>query len=100
MKKETCKCPQCGSAAFIWNAGPAKGGAGTAGKRDGVPWWLDGELLLVIVDESYGPRQHLVRVNADRDQFAFVNPATGDHDFAYTANDISWWATLDETLFE
>ena len=82
-------------AAITWNLGPANGGEGTAGNRNGVPWWWDGDLLLVVVDTNGGPEVSLVRVSADGDQLAFLDAATGDDNFGYTPEDVAWWAKLD-----
>lgn len=97
--------PTCGdrSAAaccvsLFWNPGPAQGGGGTSGIRDGVPWWWDGDLLLVVVETNGGPFVRMVKVNADGDQLGFWDPDTGDDNFGYSAEDIMWWAKIEESL--
>jgi hypothetical protein len=88
----TCSVP------LVWNAGPARGGGGTAGKRDGVPWWWDGDLLVVVVECRGGPHVAMVSVYADEDKLDFVDPETGDFSFGYLPDDVSWWAKIEESL--
>ena len=86
------------SASLVWHAGPANDGGGTCGIRHGIPWWYDGDLLLVIVETTGGREFSVVRVSADGSQLSFANAATGDDDFGYMGGDISWWAKLDENI--
>jgi hypothetical protein len=86
---------------LVWNPGPAEGGGGTAQEHSpspDIPWWQDGDLLLVIVERNDGPEVSCVRVHADGDMLDFSNAATGDFDFGWTDRDISWWARLDGIL--
>ena len=85
---------------LTWVAGPARGGPGTAGTHhsDGYGMWWDGDLLLVIVETAGGREISLVRVSADGDQCSMNNPNTGDDDFEYSPQDVSWWADLSESL--
>ena len=84
-----------------WKRGPAQGGGGTAGKRDGCPIWRDGDLLLIVVNTIGGGSVFLCRVNSDGDedwdQLSFVDPETGDEYFGYYEDDIDWFAVIDET---
>lgn len=84
-----------------WNPGPAISGGGTAQEDahdSSIPWWHDGDLLLVIVERNDGPEVSCVRVHADGDMLDFSNAATDDFDFGWTDRDISWWARLDGIL--
>jgi hypothetical protein len=86
---------------LVWHPGPAIGGGGTAEHEDDATnrsWWYDGQLLLVIVERNDGPEVSTVRVHADGDMLDFSNAATGDYDFGWTDQDISWWAILDDIL--
>lgn len=90
--------PTC-SATLVWHAGPANGGEGTAGLRDGDPWWDDGDLLLVIVDVVGGREMRLLNVHADGpESLDFSDPETGNFDFGWTDRQISWWARIKESL--
>lgn len=73
-----------------WISGPARGGEGTAGSRDGVPWWWDGDLLLIVVNTRSGPEISLVRMNADGDQISLDDPETGD-DIGRSPDEIAWY---------
>jgi len=84
--------------ALTWHPGPARGGEGTAGIRDGVPWWWDSELLLVVVETRGGPSVSMVQVHADGDELGFYDPETGDDLWGYSAEDISWWTKIKEAL--
>ena len=86
------------SAELVWHAGPANDGGGTAGIRDGIPWWQDGDLLLIIVDTNKGPNVSLLQVNADGDQLSFLDPETLDDNFGWTDREISWWARIEKSL--
>ena len=86
------------SVALTWHPGPARGGEGTAGSRDGVPWWWDSELLLVVVETRGGPSVSMVQVHADGDELGFYDPETGDDLWGYSAEDISWWTKIKEAL--
>lgn len=81
-----------------WIEGPARGGTGTAGKRNGIDYWWDGDLLLVVVDTNGGPETFLVRVYADGDQLAMHDPYTQDDNFGYSPSDVSWYAKVDKAL--
>ena len=85
----------CCSAFLMWVRGPANGGGGTAGIKDGVPNWWDGDLLLVVVETNVGRDVSAVRVSADGPHLSFVNAGTGEDDFGWGSEDISWWAKLD-----
>lgn len=82
-----------------WNPGPANGGGGTADdpnqeKHEHGHYWLDGQLLLVMVGEEVST----VRVHAGDFGVEFANAATGDFDFGWTDQNIDWWAILDDVL--
>lgn len=77
-----------------WFPGPAGGGTGTAGRRDGSHWWWDGDLLLVQVETNLGVEMTMRRVQADGGHLSFVDPVTGDDDFGYMGDDIMRWAKL------
>ena len=90
-----------------WHPGPAVGGTGTVlpglWPQPGDPpqqWkWWDGDLLLVVVD-LYSTREiRMVRVSADGDHLAFLDPHTQDDDFGYGSEDIAWWAKLGPDSF-
>jgi hypothetical protein len=94
----TAACAVSRAVALTWHPGPARGGEGTAGIRDGVPWWWDSELLLVVVETRGGPSVSMVQVHADGDELGFYDPETGDGLWGYSAEDISWWARIKEAL--
>ena len=85
---------------LVWHPGPANGGGGTA--QDERPeakhsWWWDGDLLLILVELQSEDFVRLVRVNADGDLLCFQDPDTED-DVGYSADDISWWAKVMDSL--
>ena len=80
-----------------WKPGPAQGGGGTAGKRDGCPIWHDGDLLLIVVNTKGGRSVFLSRVGTDGDQLSFFDPETDDDNFGYWDGAIDWFAVIDET---
>lgn len=85
---------------LVWHPGPAIGGGGTA--QDEHPeaknsWWWDGDLLLILVELQSEDLVRLVQVNADGDLLCFQDPDTED-DVGYSADDISWWAKVMDSL--
>lgn len=89
--------PSSCSVELVWHPGPARGGGGTA--QEHYPeakfsWWRDGDLLLIVVGKDF---VRLVSVNADGDHLSFEEPDSRD-DIGYTAEDISWWARIEESL--
>ena len=85
---------------ITWHPGPAIGGGGTAQHEhpeSKYSFWWDGELLLIVVELQNEDFVRLVRVNADGDLLSFQDPDTED-DVGYSADDISWWAKIDEWM--
>ena len=85
---------------LAWHTGPAKGGGGTA--QDEHPnskgsWWVDGDLLLIVVELQSEDFVRLVYVNADGDTLCFQDPDSQD-DIGFGPDDISWWARIEESL--
>lgn len=92
--------PQLVRRDLVWHPGPAIGGGGTA--QDEHPeaknsWWWDGDLLLILVELQSEDLVRLVQVNADGDLLCFQDPDTED-DVGYSADDISWWAKVMDSL--
>lgn len=80
-----------------WKEGPARGGAGTAGKDGtGIAQWNDGDHLLIIVERSDGTLETaVVYLNADEDLFEVRDASTHDIYDAWGPESWSWWAKLD-----
>ena len=79
---------------LIWHEGPANGGGGTAGKREGAPWWYDGETIIAIFETTTGREIVILRVLADESGLSFTDTTTGDDFSAWSDLDIHWWAKL------
>lgn len=80
-----------------WHPGPANGGVGTAGEKNGVSQWWDGDILLIIVETNSGREFAVVHISADGDDYFEVRDAsTGDDYDAWSPDEWSWWAKLDE----
>jgi len=82
---------------ITWNKGPALGGGGTNGIKDGVSWWWDGDKLLLIGGTRGGQIVDLVRVSADEHFLNFEDVETGEnHD--WSPEDIWWWAKVEDDM--
>ena len=75
-----------------WNKGPAQGGGGTAGLRDDVPWWTDGDLIIAIIETTAGREFAALRVHADEGLLSFTDGI--GNEFDASSSDIHWWALL------
>lgn len=80
-----------------WHKGPARDGSGTAETKDGIHYWADGDLLLIIVETNSEPETAVVRVSADGLGVDLSCSITGDC-FGRIAEEISWWARIEECL--
>lgn len=80
-----------------WHPGPARGGEGTAGAKDGVSQWFDGDLLLIIVETNGGREFAVVRIDCDEHYFSVYDASSGDDHAAWGPESWEWYAKLDES---
>jgi hypothetical protein len=83
-------------AAGPWHKGPANGGQGTAGERNGVAQWWDGDLLLIVVETNSGRDIAAVRISCDVHFFSVTDVSTGDEYSDWMPDQWAWWARISE----
>lgn len=83
-----------------WNIGPARGGRGTRGKDEhGRSLWSDGDKLAVLVELSSGEiEQYFLFISCD-EHFFSVTDQDGNEFCAWSPDDWSYWALLDESFY-
>lgn len=82
------------TATLNWVKGPALGGVGTAGIKDGVPQWRDGDMLLVLVETNHGDELHVFYISCDEGFFS-VEDSYGD--CPWEPECWSWYAVLKDS---